>query len=171
MKQSTKNLLLVAGFMMAIIVAYQYSFSKTIETRDRLEALKSQIANNSQTSINRMNLEAKEIYLDSIINKNRAGNSSLQNNLLKVLNHYSEKYSYKIISFEEPHVQVFQDSSDITSFQFTLEGEYINLEKLLYELESDYSFGALSHINFEKKKDYRNNSNYLQCMVLVQHVR
>lgn len=170
MKQSTKNLLLIVSFISVLIISYQFCFVKTFETWKQLDELKSEINNNSEAQINKINLESREDYLDSIISTKTVGSSSLQNNLLKVLNHYSEEYSLKIISFQEPHEQILLDNSEIISFQFVLEGKYINLERLLFKLESQYSFGSISHINFETKKNHRINISYLQCMVLVQNI-
>lgn len=171
MKQSNKNLLLIVGFIVILGIAYQYSFSKTIQVKEELEDLQLQVYKNSYSLDKQAILEKKENYLDSIIIKNRLGGSSLQNNLLKVLNDFSRDLSYRIISFKEPHVQQSKDGTGtVTSFQFVLEGEYKDLEEILYKLEKDYSFGSFSHINFERKKNYRLNKNFLQCSVVVQNV-
>lgn len=171
MKQSTKNVLLIAGFFLILVVAYQYSFSKTLEIKRELDELNMQVAQNSGSVPNINSLKGKEIYLDSIIAKNRTEDTSLQNSLLKALNEHSELWSYKIISFKEPHVQIAENGQNkITSFQFVLQGEYKNLEEILYKLENDYSFGSLSNINLERKKDYRLNKNFLQCDILIQYI-
>lgn len=109
-------------------------------------------------------------YWDSIISNSRNESTSLQNNLLNILNKYSQEHSFKIITFKEPHLGVTPDSTHITSFQFTLEGKYKDLESVLYKLENEHSLGSLSHISFEKKKDYRLNNFFLQCSVIVQNV-
>ncbi len=163
--------MLLAGFILILILAYTYSFSKTFEVKDRLNELNLQIAENSNRSFNQAELGGRELYLDSIIDKGLAGSNSLQNNLLEVLNDYSTKLSFKIISFQQPHIYAFEDKTEITSFQFVLEGKYEALEKTLYELEKNYSFGSLSHISFEKKKNYRLNKVFLQCSVVMQNVK
>ena len=170
MKQSTKNSLLIIGFLLAILFAYQFSFSRTLETKSRLDSLKLQIDQNKLGSQNILGLKSKDIYLDSIIEISRNESTSLQNNLLNILNKNSQEYSFKIINFKEPHLGVTPDSTHTTSFQFTLEGKYKDLERVLYKLENEYSLGSLSHISFEKKKDYRLNKTFLQCSVIVQNV-
>jgi hypothetical protein len=153
MKQSSKNFLLIAGFFLVLLVAYQYSFSKTFEVMNELEELKIQVEQNSGSLQNIHSLKTKEVYLDSIISGNRVGNTSLQNNLLQVLNKHSEELSYKIISFKEPHIHSGENGqSKITSIQFVLEGQYKNLEEILYILEKDFSFGSLAHVKFERKR-------------------
>ena len=56
MKQGTKNILLLAGFILILILAYKYSFSKTFEVKDRLNELNLQIAENSNRSFNNAEL-------------------------------------------------------------------------------------------------------------------
>ncbi|MCX2839436.1 hypothetical protein OQ279_14890 [Salinimicrobium sp. MT39] len=169
MKQSIKNVLLIIGFFLMLIVAYQYSFSNTLEVKRELDSIKKQVEQKSGSLQNINSLKEKEAYFDAFISENRIGNSSLQNNLLKVLNEHAGENSFKIINFKEPHVKA-NDISIVTSFQFSLEGEYLSIEEVLYKLEKDYSFGSLSSISFERKKDYRLHKNFLQCSVVVQNV-
>lgn len=158
------------GFVIVLFIAYQYSFSRTFDIKNELDEIQLQMRENISSPNDIKSLEKKEEYLDSIISKNRTGSISLQNNLLKVLNEFSDDYSYKIISFKEPHLEILEkEGSRITSFQFVLEGEYKNLEEILFRLEKDYSFGSLSHVSFERKKDYQLNRNFLQCSVVVQN--
>lgn len=170
MKQGTKNILLLLFFVLLLFLAYQYSFTKTFELKAKLEQLHLQNSPNLQSETNQYDLNERELFLDSIINKNFSG-SSLQNDLLEVLNKNSKDKSFKIISLNEPHLYISEDNSETTSYRFVLEGNYQDLEKVLYTLEKVYSFGNLAHINFEKKKDYRLNKEFLVCSVLLQNVR
>ena len=171
MKQSTKNILLIAGFSLILAVAYQYSFSKTFEVKRELNNLRTLVKQNSGSLQNINSLEEKEKYLESVIQENRIGYTSLQNRLLQVLNNHSKENSFKIVSFKEPHVTISQsDEEKNTSFQFALEGEYKALEKILFILETEHNFGSLSHLSFERKKDYRMSKSFLQCSVVVQNI-
>lgn len=171
MTTRNKNIILVFGLLFTGFLAYKYAISNTLSVKQELETIEQQINSESKSVQSSSQLEKKEANLDSIINKNRSGNASLQNNLLKVLNSFSEKNNFKIISFKEPHYQVLPDSSKITSFNFILEGEYKNIEKTLYQLETNYSFGAVSHSGFQREKDFRLNKNYLRCEVIIQNVQ
>ncbi len=169
MKQSTKNFLLITGFFLVLMVAYQYSFSKTFEVKRELDNIKSQVEQNSRSHQNQTSLKEKEAQFDTFIAGNRIGNTSPQNNLLKVLNEHAEEKSYKIIKFKEPHV-VANDNSIVASYQFTLEGNYRALQEVLYKLEKDYNFGSLSSISFERKMDHQLNRSFLQCTIFVRSI-
>lgn len=172
MNQSIKNILLVVGFFLVLLAAYQFSFSRTIEIKNKLTDLEIQVKQASASVRNIAILEEKEKNLDSLISNNKIGYTSPQNRLLQALNDYSQKSYFKIISFKEPHVTTLHgDQNKISSFQFVLEGEYKALEQLLFLLETEHNFGSLSHLSFEIKKDYRLNKNFLQCSVLIQYMK
>ena len=170
MRQPNKNILLSVSFVLILVIAYLFSFSNTLETKEELEELKQQIKQTSALSYNKASLHQKEAYLDSVISHTKTGKGSLQNNLLNTLNKYSEDLDYKIIDFKEPHLYTSQDSRKITSLEFTLEGRYKSLEQILYKLEKEYIYGSVSHLSFEKKKDYRTNRKYLQAVVLIRNL-
>lgn len=166
-----RNILLVAGFAIIFVLAYKFSFLKTIEISHQLKELKEEIKFNSQTTYNKEMLLGKEIYLDSILEKEKRNNSSIQNDLLKKLNTYSEDFSFKLIQFQEPHIFSLEDQTVTSSFQFTLEGDYKSLEILLFLLERENNFGKISHFNFTRNRDYRLQKEFLRCKVIVQNVR
>lgn len=93
--------------------------------------------------------------------------SSVQNYLLEFLNTKSESVDFTILEFKEPHV-FSQNGATTTSYRFTLEGSYEEIEQVLYSLEQEYNFGRIAHVHFEKKKDYRKGKNYLECFVIIE---
>lgn len=170
MNQRNKNILLIVGFSLIAFLAYKYSIQKTFEVRDQLLTIRSSISEKSTNEISQQDLLLKEIFLDSIIAKSNS-ETSLQNDILEGLNRHSQEYEYHIIAFKEPHNYVYEDSTEISSLQFVLEGRYDALEKILYQIENDFTFGSLAHLKFEKKKDFRLNKVFLQCDVVIQNVK
>lgn len=168
MNQSTKNYLLVAGFLVTVGIAYQFSFSKTMEMRKELTSLKAQFLLNSRSKTSFKTLVEREKELDSIIAADIPFHTTLQNSLLKELNEITENHSLKIINFNKPHVFLPEGSGNkITTFQFSLEGDYKNLEKAIYLLETHHRFGSVSHLSFHRKKDYKQNKKFLECEILM----
>lgn len=142
MNPSNKNILLITGIILVLTLAYHYSFSKTFEVKSELNDLISQTEQSPKSIQNITILAEKEKNLESVIQENRTGYTSLQNKLLQVLSNHSKENSFKIVSFKEPHVTISQsDEEKNTSFQFVLEGEYKALEKILFILETEHNFG------------------------------
>jgi len=167
MTQRSKNIALILAFIVMLIVSYKLSISETVSSYKSVEELRIQ-AENSKTIGSRFNsLKRQEAYFDSILGANQIKSNSTQNNLLDFLNSQSEKKSFSITTFNEPHI-IKNDLSKISSYSFKLSGSFNDILSVIYSLEQEYNFGKVSHLDFEKKKDYRKNRNYLECFVIIE---
>lgn len=167
MKQKTKNILLVAGFVLLGIISYQFSISKTLQLRKDINFLELKATSQANTSQTLLSLKSREIFTDSILAKNNLKNSSVQNTLLDLLNQHSINDNIQITSFLEPHNADNNDISE-TSFRFTLKGSYKTIESVLYELEQSMNLGSVTHLKFSKKRDYGKGIDYLECDVILR---
>ena len=167
MTPRTKNIILIIGFCLSMAIAYNLAFSKTIALNKRVNVLESKTESLEGSALVAVNLEQRELFVDSILSlKNMKGNS-VQNNLLEFLNTKSETEGFTISDFNEPHT-FSENGATTTSYQFSLEGSYDAIEQVLYNLEQEYNFGRIAHIHFEKKRDYRKGKDYLECFVIVE---
>jgi len=171
MTQKNKNILLVIGLLLGILIAYQYSFSKTFRINKEVTKLENQKEKYQSAPAQLAALTNKEKQLDDILKKNNVEGNSLQNNILKVLNTLSEDTAFTIITFEEPHRYLDETTQKTTtSYNFTLQGDYKSLIEVIYALEQKYSFGNIINVHFEKKKNFRTGKNFLQCRVMLQRI-
>ncbi|GAA4276410.1 hypothetical protein [Aquimarina mytili] len=171
MEQRTKNILLVAGLLCMLVIAYYYGFAKTFAISDELNTLENQKEEYQEAPIQLAALTKKEKQLDVILAKNNVEGSSLQHNLLKTLNVLSDSTHVKVVAFEEPHQFIDETTKKGTiTYDFTLQGGYKALIEVIYVLEQKYSFGNIVQVDFEKKKNFRTGARYLQCRVLLQRL-
>jgi hypothetical protein len=112
-------------------------------------------------------LKQKEVYYDSLLTKYKLDGSSIQNNLLKVINAHAKTNGIKVVSFLEPHV-ITKNDLIIKTYDFTLEGRYNAINQLIYQLEQHTKFGEIISLHFEKKKNFRTGRYYLQARVLLK---
>ena len=167
MKQITKNKLLILGFFLAVVIAYQLAFLKTVKIRGELVSLEEQSILFKNTEQLLSSIKGREKFVDSILKKNNIKNTSIQNNLLELLNEQSLKKGFSINNFIEPHI-VSNENTTTTSFQFTLKGNFVNLLRVIYQLEQNYNYGKIIHIDFKKKYNYRSRKDELFCFVLLE---
>jgi hypothetical protein len=167
MSQRNKNILLVVGFLLLILIAYNFAFSKTIALKKQVDTLEQKTKSLSNYALLAANLEKREKFADSILNKNNINSSSIQNNLLEFLNILSSDGNFTISDFNEPHT-FSENGATITSYQFTLKGNYNEVLQVIYSLEQKYNFGRVVNVHFEKKRDYRKERDYLECSVIVE---
>ncbi len=163
-----KNHIYLLGLLLAIICSYYFSFSKTIETKRQLTSLRSEVLGFENLANLSYNLKNKEHFLDSVLVKNNLKNTSVQNSLLDFLNEESSKTSVKIVAFEKPHSNV-NDGVNLISYQFTLTGSYEKIEQIIYKIEQETGYGNVSHVSFEKKRDYRKRKTFLYANVIIEN--
>jgi len=170
MKQRTKNFILVIVFIITCSLAYRYSISKTLTLKKQVSLLRESIKNSDEKRQKIRILKLKNQHLDSIIENNNLKFSSVQNQLLTVLNKNSDSLNFKIISFKEPHVFISDNEEKFTSFRFKLEGNYKAFEKILFIIENNYSLGSLVHTSFNIDQDNRTKQKKLQVQAIISYI-
>jgi hypothetical protein len=167
MTKKQKNIALIIGFFFVLTICYQLAIVKTIEQKEQYNTLseESLLFKNAPKQLSL--LKQKEVYYDSQLTKYQLDGSSIQNNLLKVINGFSRENDLKVISFLEPHI-IDENDLVIKTYEFIIEGNYNAINKLIYQLEQRMKFGEIINLHFERKKNFRSSKNYLQAKVLLR---
>ncbi len=163
-----KNIVLIVSFVIALLVCYQFAISKTIEQKRELNNLSKEALLFKNTPKKLSLLKQKNVYYDALLTKYQLDGSSLQNNLLKVINAFANDNNIKVVSFLEPH-SITKNNLTIKTYEFVLEGSYNTINLLIYKLEQKTKFGEVVNLHFEKKKNFRTGKHYLQARVLLRN--
>ena len=160
-------MVLIVGFIIVLILCHYLAFSNTMALKNDYKTLRQEALLLENTPKQLSLLKQKQKYYDSLLNKYQIKGSSVQNNLLKTINRFSKENNLKIASFLEPHLSKNNDLT-IKTYQFTIQGHYNSLLKLIYHLEQETKFGEIINLHFEKKKNYKTGKFYLQVHVLLK---
>ena len=104
MTNKTKNILLLLGFFLTLVLCYRLAISNTLALKKQYNSLKQEEALFNNTPKQLSLLKQKQRHYDSILTKYQFNGSSIQNNLLKTINAFAESDDLKVIGFLEPHV-------------------------------------------------------------------
>ncbi|WP_412560633.1 hypothetical protein [Winogradskyella sp. MIT101101] len=167
MTKRQKNIVLILGFIVVLYICYQLAIQKTLEQKEQYNTLTKEVVLSKNAPKQLSLLKQKEVYYDSLLTKYQLDGSSIQNNLLKVINAYAEANNLKVVSFLEPHITTKNDLT-IKTYDFTLQGQYNAINQLIYQLEQQTKFGEIISLHFEKKKNFRTGRHYLQARVLLK---
>ncbi|EDP94150.1 hypothetical protein U8527_11245 [Kordia algicida OT-1] len=167
MSNTLKNRLLIAGFIVVLFMCYKFAFAKTFELKAEHDALikEQQIFKNTPKQL--ALLKKKKQYYDSLLTKYKIGGTSLQNNLLNKVTRFSKGNNLKVVDFSAPHVYT-EKSLIINTYSFTVEGHFNNILQLIYTLEQRTKYGEIVSVSYEKKKNYRKGTSYLQATIILQ---
>lgn len=167
MTDKQKNIALVFGFLLLLIISYLFAFKRTLELKNTLQSFKTEkeLLSNANQRIFKLQQENK--YLDSIlVQKNISISNSFQQTLLSRLNDFSKKQSIEIISFNEPHIYS-ENGSVLKTYSFEVKAGFNDLLKIMNTFEKQ-QLGAFISVNFEKKKNYRKNTDELIGTFFIQ---
>ncbi len=167
MQLNRKNKLLLFGFLVVLYLSYSFAISKTIFYYNQYQSQKEQINNIENSPKTLSLLKFKEKQIDKWLLLNNSSSNSFQNELLKELTTYSEKYNLKIIDFVEPHK--FSDKeSTISSYSFAVEGSFNSVLTLINNIENKNNLGVITHINSVKNTNFKTNQDYLTTTIIIQ---
>lgn len=167
MTKTQKSIILIIGFVASLYICYALAISKTLEQKAQYNTLAKEVLLSKNAPKQLSLLKQKEVYYDSLLTKYQLDGSSVQNNLLKVINAFAEANNIKVVSFLEPHFMAKNDLM-VNTYDFTLEGPYNAINQLIYQLEQQTKFGEIVNLHFEKKKNFRTGRYYLQARVLLK---
>lgn len=167
MKDKQKNIALVVGFLLLLIISYLFSIQKTFDLKSRLTSLQKEKELVVNASERIFYLQQENQYLDAILKqKDLSIENSFQQTLLKKLNVFSKTTPIEIISFLEPHT-FKEKSAMLMTYSFEIKGNFSALLQLTNNLERD-QLGAIISVHFEKKKNYRKNKQELIAKFYIQ---
>lgn len=170
MTSKTKKNSLILGIVLVFFACYQFAISNTLELRKEYHILKKEETRFKDIPKQLSILSGKQQHYDSLLNSMNLGNTSMENNLIKAINITAEQNKLKVIDFNRPHI--YEDKGTaLHTFDFTLEGDFIQILKGIYTLEQEGNFGEIVHLNFEKKKNYNTRKNFLNATLFLQHVK
>ncbi len=167
MTNKNKNILLVIGFVIILVLCYKLAISNTLALKIQHNTLKQQdlLFKNAPKQLSL--LKQKQNHYNGLLKKYQLDGSSLQNNLLKTINTYANANNLKVVSFLEPHA-IKNEDLVIKTYQFTVEGNYNAILKLVHKLEQDTKFGEIKNLHFEKQKNFRTGKHYLQAKMVLK---
>ncbi|KQC31618.1 hypothetical protein AAY42_05380 [Flagellimonas eckloniae] len=163
-------MILLLFLFLALLLCYKLAISNTLDLRKEYLSLKKEERLSEDIPQKLTLLSKKEIYLDSVLQKLDLNNTAMENNLLRVVNKEAAENNIKIIDFNAPHTSD-KDNSHVMTYIFTLEGSYVSILRLIHDLETKRNLGSVSHLEFEKKKDYRTKRTYLQTIVFLEQIK
>lgn len=171
MNITQKNGLLAAGFVLFMWIAYAFAIKPMLMLKNEVQQLDFQNEQQQHAMQQLQLLQLQNKAYDSLLAHYKMNNSvSLQSGLLEIVNDYCLAHKLIIISFDEAH-SFEKNNQSLNTYTFTVRGGYLNILKLIYNLEQNYKFGKVSGVYFEKKKNYRTYRSYLDCQVVLQRIK
>ncbi|WP_047415878.1 hypothetical protein [Cellulophaga sp. Hel_I_12] len=170
MKTNNKLTLLILSILIALFVCYNFAIKNTIQLHKEHNKLLKEVVFFNNISDELALLNRRKRYNDSILLEMNLENTSIENNLLRILNIEASKNSLDIIDFNTPHIYI-DNNGEVYTYNFTLQGGFIDIISTLHQLELNGNFGEVAHVNLLKKKNFKTNKDYLIATVFIQNFK
>lgn len=169
MSSKTKLIALIFGVVTTLFLCYSLAVSKTIALKKEYSVLSTQTKSLQDVPRQKAVLSLRMKHYDSILSTMNLENTSIENNLLRIINIEAQQNNLKVLDFNDSHTFV-EETKTLNTFDLTLQGDFTNLLKTIYTLEAENSFGEIVHLDFQKKRDYRKRKDLLSARIFLQQI-
>lgn len=159
------------GSGLFLIVVYNMALADTIALAIKNNALEQQISQN-QDAPQQIQLVAQKIKrIEQLVGDNDYKEArDIHQVLLESVTGYVQKNELILKDFPQPFV--INDNGYVTkTAQLTVEGGFINLIKLVYFLENNYTVGKVVAVDFKTTKELRTRTRKLNTTIYLQNVK
>jgi hypothetical protein len=155
---------------MAYMFSYWIAISGTIKTRQDLRKMDIKLEKlaTAPESIDR--LENRVAIVDGKIGENPGDIPEFQKNMLDKISSYCAQNGLVLKDFPKIHSWQKNDYQFITGYA-NIEGPFIPLLKLLYQLETSHTSGRIVSVTFASIEDHRIKKTRLTMSVYVQTIK
>ncbi len=165
----TKNKILLASLLVLAVLAYTQAIQKSISLYFENQELKQQLQQSGNAPENILLLETK---LASLNGRLGMSDSVTQNReyVLQKVTEFCQKNALTLVDFPQ---SVFIESNEylIETKAIEVRGGFINLVKLVYSIETEYSLGRIASLRFFMKKDNVTKRQLLSCNIVLQNIK
>ena len=167
-KQRNMGLVVITIFMCFII--YQRSIKKTLLLVDDCHKMEQQITSAKASSgmIGQLQREIK--HYDQLIGDAEKSSNEIQQDLMDSISNYCKRNNMIITEIPEAHSYSENSYMSITN-QVNIEGDFVNLLKLTYNLEQQFSGAKPLSVKYYSRKNTRTKKTKLYATIYFQNIK
>jgi len=164
-----KNKLLLLGVVLLGALAYWLSISKTVvlyRENSRLEA-KLDSLENAPSAIARLTAQLQQY--EKSLSHFSTRDKNWEERLLHGLAQVCQRHHVKLLHIPVPQTEE-QSNYVIHTRAVKMEGGYLNLVQVLYDLEHTKALGRITAVRFALEKDRKTRKTFLFAYIYIQHI-
>lgn len=162
-----KILLLRAASVLVVLLVYFYGISPTIKEFNAYKENSRKVIALQANPYMKISGELRKVkqVLDNI----SSDSSAIVLNSLNYLTQYCKDNQLKLAEYK-PLAPLLHQALAVTTRKVTVEGGFIPLVRLLYDLETQQHYGMLSSVYFKTTEDLNNQKITLNCTFYLQNL-
>lgn len=162
--------MLFAGSLLLLVILYQAQLKPTYLLHNKCDMMIKQIALAKDAPMRVAFLKKQQMEFDHVLGISQNDSINSQQMLLGTITNYCQQSNVLLKEFPKTIAKQEKDYLIETNY-FTVEGEFVKLLKLCYQLEQKNKIGKLASVNYLLKKDYKTQIDFLTATVYIQNVK
>jgi hypothetical protein len=159
----------VSGIFIFILLIWKMSLSKTVKEIQKNFQLKNILDSNTRYPEKKMVLKQRIKTLSDLTNSKFLNSNDYDQRMIKIVDKYCLDNNLIIRKIPERTISV-QDNISIITSVFSIEGDFVDLVKLIYMLEQKEKLGRVTSANLTKKTEPKTKTSYLIADIFLQNI-
>lgn len=170
MTYKKKKQFLLIGSLLFLLFAYNFVISRTVNLYRNNQRLMREVTEGITAPEKKRMLEQRLEVFNSSLNRYFADSLRNREYILGVVSEFCNKNHLVLREYPASKVSAEKDF-EIETNVVVAEGDFINLLKLVYELEQKVKIARPASVNFEKKFDHKRRRDVLSVTIFLQNLR
>jgi hypothetical protein len=159
-----KNQWLALGVVLLLLIAYWFSFRKTIHAYQANKDLTNKVEQIQNANYNIQQLEQQ--LSKTKIQKEIPFNQTV---LFEKTSQFCKSNQLDILTFEEPKI-VTTDNYKVTTNYMEIKGSFKSITELIYELEQELKLGRIAAVQYELDYNRKTKKDFLVGKIHLQNI-
>lgn len=165
-----KNILLLAGTILFSLITYFYSIENTVDVINEYRELQTQLEIAENAPQKHAELILKLDNIKSLLGSGGKFGVDVQQVLLEKISRYCNENNITLKEFPKP-MEVQEQDFIVETNVIVMEGSFIKLLKLVYQLEQVQRAGKVAAVHFLAKEDLRTKRLLLRASLYLQNIK
>lgn len=170
MSYKKKNILLIAGAFLFSIIIYYYAIEKTIDVINGCIEFKDQLKIAENAPQKHLDLIQKLDKVKGLLGNGGKFGVDVQQVLLEKISKFCSENNIILKDFPRP-VTVQEQDFIVETNIIVVEGDFIKLLKLVYQLEQIQRTGKVAAVHFIAKEDLKTKRLMLTASLYLQNIK
>jgi hypothetical protein len=166
-KQKLKGIGIVS--LLALVLCYRLSISRTIEEYQKYSRETSAIAGQAPDAASLADLQDREQRVRGIFTQYTLDTLQPEKNLLSVVSSYCKLHSLQLKEYK-PYSSTRNDSIPVLTRTVTVGGPFVPCLRMLYDLERSGQVGRVSSADFKGYTDIQTKKTKMDCTLYIQNL-
>lgn len=162
------NKYLAWGLLPLLFIIYKLSISNTIALLQENRQLETSL-NTDQSPAKTAQIQADAKHIDELFANYVADAGSDREHILALIGEFC--HLHHLLVYKVPETSVYETNShQVETFEFAVQGGYLNMVKLVNFLEKQEKIGKIASVKFENLKDLNTKRNLLIGHIYLQRI-